>query len=646
MSFLERYPSTVVFFLITFVVLHVLVGRTRWAHQRLERLGGFAMERAFPYAGEQEVFKFALARIALGMVLLWRAVNMFDLLPMSELTEPVGIVLLLEMVAALMLVFGVFTQYVLIYCMVFSWQAGEVFMTSATLGNDVAAMLSILLLMAQAGRVLSVDGWWISRGGSGVRAFLLYPAQLPSREANGLAKLVALFAYWVLCVYSLAVHLNEPAWMSGLAGPLLLTNNFMSPVSEWFVLMFEESPLAVGLARASLWVMMIWYAVVLPFVLLGGWWRRYVIVWGVLFFLFSLFILDLGSLAEIEFILWAALFWGSVGVSRSSRLLVFFDDRCNLCDRTVQVVSALDVFGVVRLMPASRHQAELAQHGISFEQAMEDLYGVDAASGRIASGYDFYLALSRRVVLLWPVWPILLLGRWSGIGPRVYRFIAERRRALFGVCELGRPKITRYEDLLPDKVMTTTVKAVSVHAFVLGWIFFFGIPAPYLGIDGYQNTAKLAARIYGIAPINVFNQTDLQMAENWFVLRSADAGRLIPVFNEEGERMEYHRSDRIYFGNTLQFRRREIGSTDCSFERQQQRIEYLARVWLDEVGMVPTGHRFLYRQYRQPLPDWNTLLGNRYVRQPRTEVCSVEFTVDPPGSSVKLPAEDTGKKAP
>src|SRR5690606_8576743 len=179
---------------------------------------------------------------------------------------------------------------------------------------------------------------------------------------------------------------------------------------------------------------------VLPFTLLGGWWRRYVIIWGFLFLMLSSVVFMLGSLAEIEFVLWAALFWAVTGMDQKSRILLFYDDKCNLCDKTVQVISHLDIFNRIALMPVSQHERQLETYNIGKEAALVDLYGVDEHKGEVRSGYAFCLRLPQRMVLLWTLLPLLLAGRLFGIGAFLYRNIAKRRVALFGICQLARPK--------------------------------------------------------------------------------------------------------------------------------------------------------------------------------------------------------------
>lgn len=123
-------------------------------------------------------------------------------------------------------------------------------------------------------------------------------------------------------------------------------------------------------------------------------------------------------------------------VSQPVKLNLFFDDRCNLCHGTMRFLAAVDWFKRIRPMPVSRSLTELANAGISLDEATNDLFGIDPVTGRSRSGYDLYVYLSRRIVLLYPAFPILFCGYAFGIGPFVYRFIANRRRRIWGTCEI------------------------------------------------------------------------------------------------------------------------------------------------------------------------------------------------------------------
>ena len=68
----------------------------------------------------------------------------------------------------------------------------------------------------------------------------------------------------------------------------------------------------------------------------------------------------------------------------------------------------------------------------------------------------------------------------------------------------------------------------------------------------------------GLVAPNVFNRADLSMGDRWPVIERLDGPHrgLVPLNGLEGERLSYHRSDLLYFGNSLLWRRGMIDVTD------------------------------------------------------------------------------------
>jgi predicted DCC family thiol-disulfide oxidoreductase YuxK len=601
----------------------------------LSRRGAFKSDTAI------EAPKFALIRILFGVFLVERAIWILVYLQPSDWTRPeIWLVACVSLIAGAMVLVGFFTQFALAYLVLVQWQLGDWALATSTLGNYVGAMLAFLLAFANAGAHFSLDRLLMKRGGriGAVAAAFYYRDGLPAAAVLQLAKFLTLFGYWLVCVYSLSMHLNEPAWMTGTAGPLVLSNNFMSRYDEAFVAFFSMGEWAVWIGRLALWSMLPWYAVVMPFVLLGGIFRTYVIVWAVLFFLLSLFVLQLGWLAHFEFLLLAGWFWQSWLMTGPRTLHVAYDDRCNLCDRTVNFVKRVDMFGRVELRPLSKNESWLRETGIAPEDAQKDLYGVDISSGKIGKGYEFYVMLSRNVVLLLPLFPLLVIGRYLG-GRAIYRFVAERRTRLFGVCELPTPKPS-YEVVPSGAVLKRglsgedAIAPFSLQFLVLGLAYMLAIPSPYLGWSGVPMPGNIAqtmrdagaasARVYGIGPIDVFNETDLRMAENWFVVsgvRPDGEEVLLPIFAERGTRLAMHRSDRVYFGHTVRFRRSTIGLEGCFFESHGNGVRYLAERYRTSGAF----DRLIYRQYLQLLPPSEQILQGRMEAQSVVKICEIEF---------------------
>lgn len=612
-----------VFFIISLIVCGLLSRYVPVIRQMLSRFAVSLETRAFPTSTPYEFKKFALLRIALGLIVFVRGLSVYAGLLETEYFTSVGIWNTVEIIAGALLVIGFLTQWALIFLAGFMWHLGDIAVAKSTLGNDIAAILAVLLFLVNAGKYLSVDAQLVKYSTRIRRVFLYYDGT-PNQETISLAKFSAIASYWAVCVYSVAIHLNEPAWMDGSAGPLLLANNFMSKWHEYFTLLFASSELAVALAKGSLWMMMLWYPAVLPFVLLGGYFRQYVIIWGWLFFALSLFVLQLGYLAEIEILLWLALFWTSVGLHKKSTLQVLYDDRCNLCDRTIQFITFIDLFGQIKLRPLSQNKTLLNEHSISEEQALTDLFGIRTSDRSTYQGYDFYIQLSKTLIFLWPVLPLLLLGKALRFGPVIYRFIAARRTKLFGVCVLPRKKFLREEQQVATQ--SRLAHGVTLHIIVIITLFLAATPLPYLGWTPTRHIGAQAAHLYGIPPINVFNKTDLRMAENWFVIRSLDFDERLPIFAEDGSRLSMHKSDRVYFGHTLRIRRRAIGKA-CQFELRKPMIDYLTQIYLQQRKASSGDYTFHYKQYNQPLASSEEIKKNQFIPAETRLFCESTYTL-------------------
>lgn len=616
--------SYIFFFILSFFIclslVYILNPISKYAHG----FGDFLLRRAFPVSDTNEEYKFSILRILFGIVLLIKAMNIHMYLSASELDGYIGIISSLHIILSLFLVFGFLTQYTILVLVFYFWQSGQLIIGN-TLGNDIAALLGLLLLLTSAGKHISIDSYILKKMGKWGFLFF-YPTGRRSSQEIAVIKFTILAAYWAICVYSLSMHLNEESWMTGFAGPLLLSSQFMSNFSSEFEYLFSNSQFLVFMSKVSLWLMMVWYGVILPFVLIGGVFRTYVIIWGVLFFCLSLFILQLGSLAEIEFLLWFALFWSSMGIKKGVKLSIFFDDKCKLCFRTIKTLQYLDVFEVLNFKPISSSSDELNQRGINIEDALIDLYAWDSEKNKAISGYELYYSLSQKLVLLWPLFPIMLVGKYSKIGVLMYKKIADNRVKWFGVCPINKTIDTSVQKPIaptPSKL----ILSVNLHILFMVGVYLYFMPIPYLKIDKPYNEYARSAHLYGITRINVFNKTDLLMSENFYNLYDLTTDTLVPIFDAEGKRLEFHDSDRVYVSNSLRFARSSIGKDKCMYSNFEKSIKYLASVYLTVNEMFDIKHDFEFIQYRKRVPDIERVKNNIFEVNEIQEVCRVRFSL-------------------
>lgn len=502
-----------------------------------QRLAGFTdftrRRRALPEHGlTADLRRIDLVRILIGGIATLRYGEIMQQFLLAGDAEQVLIAGAATCVAACVMV-GLLTPVATFALMASGNLLIDNHLGASTLGTMVMSMGMLLLLLAPAGRTLSIDAWLARRSGFGRRIIIeLHRVSGPvSADRLLVAKLSSLFAYLCVCLYSVSWHIHDEAWTSGLiVAWVLLSSGANADFYQTAWTIYENFPaLYVAFSVVSILGMVFWYVLVLPGLFMGRWVRAFVIYWGLAFFLISTFVLPLRYLGWYELILWFAYFatGPALGNAAGPSVAILFDDRCNLCDRTVKVLSALDLFGRLEFRPIRRNVGFAADHGVTLEEGLTDLVGVDMQTGARVSGFGLYESLSGRVMLLWPFKPVMVLGRLTRIGPAVYRWIADRRTKLFGVCEFSNIPDQLY--LAPElhvadapapayrpRLGRLTLSVVATLG-VMGAAFLVRLPILTLDVDDYPVASWSKALVgsapsaFGIHRINVFNEEDLSV---------------------------------------------------------------------------------------------------------------------------------------
>ncbi len=98
---------------------------------------------------------------------------------------------------------------------------------------------------------------------------------------------------------------------------------------------------------------------------------------------------------------------------------VLYDGACPYCRALARGLKALDQGRRLEFLPLQEEKV------LDPKALQEELHAVEG--NRVHRGYGALLALARCPPLLWPSYPLLLLGLLGGIGPRAYRALARRR---------------------------------------------------------------------------------------------------------------------------------------------------------------------------------------------------------------------------
>lgn len=173
-------------------------------------------------------------------------------------------------------------------------------------------------------------------------------------------------------------------------------------------------------------------------------------------------------------------------------------------------------------------------------------------------GYAFFITcfftmqLSYLPALELLLWPMILIPS--------HRFLAIRWRWLSGVSKRLLKHHRSTENDQSNKQKWTN--KIYVAGFGISLLLFVGRFPGTLNPNSQVNIAYFEAvrmKLYHIGldiPL-VFNATDLQTGNNWAIIYREDRGGrvLLPLAGSDGERLAYHKSDVLYFGNSSKWRR-------------------------------------------------------------------------------------------
>lgn len=252
-----------------------------------------------------------LSRIAVGLLAFWRYGEIFGL----AMAVGDGQSMLLSGFAAgcaFLVMVGLATPIAALTLMATSNLLIDNMLGASTLGTMVMAIVLAMFVLMPAGRTLSIDALLAGRRGLFGRWVLNMNKLVGEPRADRVlvAKFAAVLAYYCLCLYSVSWHLNDEAWMSGLAIAWVFLSSGSNPrfadfaweIYAWWPWFF------VNFSRISIYGMIVWYVALLPGLFLGRVTRTFVILWGLAFFLISAFILPLSFLGFYELAFWFALF--------------------------------------------------------------------------------------------------------------------------------------------------------------------------------------------------------------------------------------------------------------------------------------------------------------------------------------------------
>ena len=108
---------------------------------------------------------------------------------------------------------------------------------------------------------------------------------------------------------------------------------------------------------------------------------------------------------------------------------LFYDDRCNLCKKTVLFIKAIDFYDRIEVQGFSKAPSKVQQ---VFSNDIQIVY---QEKEDLLLGYNAYHRISTSIFPFCILFPLFFLGKLTGLGPKAYHWVGQRRTQLFGVCE-------------------------------------------------------------------------------------------------------------------------------------------------------------------------------------------------------------------
>jgi predicted DCC family thiol-disulfide oxidoreductase YuxK len=512
-----------------------------------------------------------------------------------------------------------------------------------TLGTNILSQFFIVLFLASHSRFYSVDTLLLnSKSAIGKAMSKLYSwVGVPTPESLRFYYFIGFFSYAIVSFCALSFHVLDENWVAGRTPFAFFPAAFLSkyyPLFREIVIHWPSLFMALSIFLTVGQSIFQFFMIPMAWT---KWGMRFVIFWGFSFFVASLFFVNLSYLPHAEVLSWLAFF---TRVGKNNPIVLLFDDRCNLCKKSVKLLKFFNFNGSVEFLGLSKADHLVIKHNLDRDEVRVWLYGIQ--ENNIYKGYDLYIQIIKANPLLWVFAPLFFIGKVTGIGYRIYSWIANNRYKLFGTCELSYP-IPPYVPPI-STVKNSFIKGVLYIYMVVSVVFLIH-EMPYLNVEvpkrlvsaglgsiniGMDRTLYL----FGLKTPMVFNEDDLKMNQKYFVLyrKTAQGEELIPFIDENGGRLPYfgsdwlhltnHGSDLLYFSTTMKHQRSLIWYEPDDFYKPGNYGDRFMR----RLIMVDIKHRQLKgnQTYKVYIRENNCIYGTGPEKFDSPVIFSKEFEVN------------------
>ncbi len=533
------------------------------------------------YSVEHELNKVAILRIVLAFFVFVRYAELFHSVYILGLSTETLILFSAFFVSLLFFAIGFFTPIATISLIFLARYCDEVFQTF-NLGTNILIYLLLLLLLINHGLNISIDAYLIrsSKFFSYILIKIYNILGRQSAESIRRTYFLGFLFYAITSMGAVLLHINDQYWYDGLTVQSMLSNSYLFKFYDISRKIEDSYPnLIYVLSACGVFVQTVFqlFMLVLIFFKYG---KYFVIFWGLLFFTVSLVGINLSYLPYLEIIYWALIFFT---INPDNGIKIIYDDYCGLCRKSIKMLSIINFNGKFQFLPLSKSHFFCQQYAIDEKELQIHIVGI--AEERVIKGYNLYIEIVKKNCLLWPLWPIMYLGYISGIGQKIYEYIAKRRHGFFNKCVIDNDNaVDTNKPILQYLQKQNGINFNLLYYFlVVSTVIFVVLNFPILStwsnsFPRFKASANLQLNRLGFQIPDVFNKDDLSIGNKWVVLYRQEGVNfhLVPITAPDGARMNYegvdilnfsnHNSDLLYFGCTLRYRRAMLYVDDKSLE--------------------------------------------------------------------------------
>ncbi len=219
------------------------------------------------------------------------------------------------------------------------------------------------------------------------------------------------------------------------------TENFARPFALPFLSVFKSLPIALGTLIPST-------VLFIAFGLMRRNERPYAIMFGIIYHLFALitttvpyvftFLIFSLYIIAIEPEVWERWWSMLLAYFRKKSAVIFYDDACALCRRTIAAIYAADMFERIKFVALSSLSGAYVMVGdreINRQELLHAMY-VKSSNSPAVKGLLAYRVISRMIPLFWIFVPFLYIPGARLVGTMAYSFVARNHKNICRMCGL------------------------------------------------------------------------------------------------------------------------------------------------------------------------------------------------------------------